>query len=565
MDSSVASGSDDSRSELSRLRRKLTIAQDAIETSHSKLFEVETQATRLARSFGFDTTYAAQAYIDLADEPTPYRELVSTVDALQTQLGQLRRENEELRSQIRGLSEKEGFGAGMRASADPEGGPSTSSQLRALQTRFSELLAVKLKSEEKYKTDYRKFERLKAFSCSEEIQELEAQLKAQRGDLSDLEIRERRAYIVRLTTQKMKELDTQARAQDKENVAAKASERRSTRRSGTPSSQTNSTKSGNRNVAAAAFALQPIKPNMGKVLIPSSSELEVGILERTDTRMPALQITAKDAVNDSSETEPDTPVGSQQLPVAEINCVDSKIIANPVPASKPKSRTVSAADAPQTHPQRNNAVDDEDPEEAPPRKVRRVSAREAGASPSTALYVESGNTPPRSKPISTPIPDKGKGKGADLPASSSKTATINSKYAIDPAKNDGKDYQYDEVVRGRAERRKLHGGDCECCRDYYEAVGPLPNRLQPPLWRSPPKTPSLPLSRAEAVASHKQSVSRHRQKWTPAKTPPDYWIIGFPDTQEVQQINEKAKEMHAEKLQRIGHEAARGVGRYKKR
>lgn len=38
-------------------------------------------------------------------------------------------------------------------------------------------------------------------------------------------------------------------------------------------------------------------------------------------------------------------------------------------------------------------------------------------------------------------------------------------YEVDPDRNDGANYQYHNVVRGRDERRKMHGGDCECCRE----------------------------------------------------------------------------------------------------
>lgn len=43
--------------------------------------------------------------------------------------------------------------------------------------------------------------------------------------------------------------------------------------------------------------------------------------------------------------------------------------------------------------------------------------------------------------------------------------TINAKFAIDPEHNGGRDFQYDEVVRGREERRHMEADDCECCRD----------------------------------------------------------------------------------------------------
>ena len=89
---------------------------------------------------------------------------------------------------------------------------------------------------------------------------------------------------------------------------------------------------------------------------------------------------------------------------------------------------------------------------------------------------------------------------------------------------------------------------------YYRTVGPLPPRLHAPLWRTPPSSPK---SKATMLASpmnvdeenekdierHKQEISRHRHNWAPPSTPPKYWSIGFPDTQEVREINREAEEM----------------------
>ena len=45
------------------------------------------------------------------------------------------------------------------------------------------------------------------------------------------------------------------------------------------------------------------------------------------------------------------------------------------------------------------------------------------------------------------------------------------------------------------------------------------------------------------IEKHKQEISKHRHDWAPPSTPPKYWSIGFPDTQEVKEINRKAEEM----------------------
>ncbi|KAF8136103.1 DNA repair protein endonuclease SAE2/CtIP C-terminus-domain-containing protein [Boletus edulis] len=174
--------------------------------------------------------------------------------------------------------------------------------------------------------------------------------------------------------------------------------------------------------------------------------------------------------------------------------------------------------------------------------------------------------PSRSTPFTEPR--KRKGRYAQVP---SETVTINSRFSIRKDKNDGMDFQYDAVVRNREERKHMLGSDCECCREYYEAVGPLPASRQP-LWRTPTKrkTPCNlhPLDNKEntdEVEEHKQRISRHRHHWHRPKTPPGYWDIGFPDTQEVLDINRRAAEMHKRKLVEVETEAKNDSGRYTKR
>ena len=43
--------------------------------------------------------------------------------------------------------------------------------------------------------------------------------------------------------------------------------------------------------------------------------------------------------------------------------------------------------------------------------------------------------------------------------------TINVQYATEPNQNGGVNYQYYVVLRNGNERRRLDGGDCECCRE----------------------------------------------------------------------------------------------------
>ncbi|KAH7889889.1 DNA repair protein endonuclease SAE2/CtIP C-terminus-domain-containing protein [Phlebopus sp. FC_14] len=146
--------------------------------------------------------------------------------------------------------------------------------------------------------------------------------------------------------------------------------------------------------------------------------------------------------------------------------------------------------------------------------------------------------------------------------------TINSKFTINKSHNHGMDFQYDAVVRNRDERRHMLGADCECCQEYYKAIGPLP-APQRPIWRSPKRrTPYIhhmsdgEKENTDAIDQHKKQISRHRYHWDRAKTPPGYWDIGFPDTQEASEINRRAAEMHRRKLIEVEAEARHGNGRY---
>ncbi|KAI0032431.1 hypothetical protein K488DRAFT_49898, partial [Vararia minispora EC-137] len=164
-------------------------------------------------------------------------------------------------------------------------------------------------------------------------------------------------------------------------------------------------------------------------------------------------------------------------------------------------------------------------------------------------------------------------------------------YELDPDANSGLNYQYHDVVRKKGDRKALPAGDCIDCRNYYEAVGPMPPRLQPPLWDLPPSPSqhdhrhhhhhphhrfknggrvetSRPLAdddidlaefnehqRRRDIATHKQAISRHRAQWQGSKDPPGYWMIGFPNTQEVAKINAEADEMRREKEEQVRREA----------
>ncbi|KAH7107454.1 DNA repair protein endonuclease SAE2/CtIP C-terminus-domain-containing protein [Auriculariales sp. MPI-PUGE-AT-0066] len=178
-------------------------------------------------------------------------------------------------------------------------------------------------------------------------------------------------------------------------------------------------------------------------------------------------------------------------------------------------------------------------------------------------------------PLDDPTPRKE--PRLDLPGPSKAhedVPTLNALFKINKEANHGLDYQFDDVVRNKKQRKCLEGGDCECCSGYYAAVGPMPPRLKPPRWNSEsqesvPQGGNDPLDSqvvaAAAIAAHKNEISRHRHDWAATSTPPDYWHIGFPDTQQVADINRRAAVMHAQKLNHAAAEASKPNGKYQKR
>ncbi|TXT05999.1 hypothetical protein VHUM_03760 [Vanrija humicola] len=131
-------------------------------------------------------------------------------------------------------------------------------------------------------------------------------------------------------------------------------------------------------------------------------------------------------------------------------------------------------------------------------------------------------------------------------------------YEIDPEKNDGVAHQFDAVVRGRDARKRMHGGDCECCRDYYEAVGPLPVFNAGPVWKDAEEDDEVdsPTKRQRQLEDHQNRISRHREVWRKPPTPPDFWKIGFPSTQEVEDVNARADKMVADREAEIRRQTA---------
>ncbi|TFY79155.1 hypothetical protein EWM64_g4856 [Hericium alpestre] len=142
-----------------------------------------------------------------------------------------------------------------------------------------------------------------------------------------------------------------------------------------------------------------------------------------------------------------------------------------------------------------------------PRKGKGKRKRETGAGGKMRLKEEVDECEESLVQAQPSKKQKGKARASD-PGST----TINAQFEINPEANEGLAFQFDTVVRSKRDRHRMDAGDCECCRDYYEAIGPLPPRLEAPLWRSPshsrhhhhPPDPDFEPA-AEAISTHKYS------------------------------------------------------------
>lgn len=86
-------------------------------------------------------------------------------------------------------------------------------------------------------------------------------------------------------------------------------------------------------------------------------------------------------------------------------------------------------------------------------------------------------------------------------------------------------YVYQETVRGK-NRQCIHGTECSKCQAFYDIAG---TGIEPaaPQWSTTGANPS----EAKTVAK----TSRHRDRWSKADTPPNFWQSDFPSTQQQQE------------------------------
>ncbi|RUS17670.1 hypothetical protein BC937DRAFT_89648 [Endogone sp. FLAS-F59071] len=115
---------------------------------------------------------------------------------------------------------------------------------------------------------------------------------------------------------------------------------------------------------------------------------------------------------------------------------------------------------------------------------------------------------------------------------------------INSKKNGGVNYKYTEVVRKKDERSRMHGADCPCCRKFYAATGPLrPVDGHGPRFRSASPVDQNALPTDEDLLQRRiDQVSRHKYVHRPPASPPGYWMVDFPNSQQIKKWNEGARE-----------------------
>ncbi|KAK0211951.1 DNA repair protein endonuclease SAE2/CtIP C-terminus-domain-containing protein [Armillaria fumosa] len=609
------------RKEIAAHEAKYDRLKHSAEDTLNRLSDLTNRTGHLVKALGFSDLQEALFVVDNAEHDTKYRDAWTRIEDLERALSRATDERVHLQAQLDDAIEERDFLQSKERELPASPSPSRrllTAQLKALQSRYDELLDRKQRAAVIYKRDYNKWRDFKAF-----LFDTECKAKSKMEAEKDNEFRQNVFKRLSDNGKMLEEMgpllyaddasypyeDKNLYKEDKENqpkstpalipttnflpkssqqpvvpilVSVPAGSLNST----TPTLSSKAHGSSPEQVPIpthhrTSFPKAPFKrpETPFPEPLPSASLIKVAGLSKTVIHSPPL-FSSKDIGSvlapNSSDTEEDSLVGTSSpssptpLPKLSLSASHGRAPLASPSALKPRVERCSNLDSkrrssratpvlslkqsPST-PTRPKTTSD------PPRKVRRLGQEHVSPRPTPSPPVAKGKEKEKAPSSASAAAnakqtnDYSAFKGRGRYAKDSKEKTINETFAIDPKHNDGLDFQFDAVVRNKDERRKLHAGDCECCRDYYEGIGPLPKRLQPPLWRSPKKnaTPS--------PARRKKGISRHRYNWARGGTPPGYWDIGFPDTQETKSINERAKEMHEKKRREIEAEAMRGEGR----
>ncbi|KAG9204796.1 hypothetical protein G6514_010027 [Epicoccum nigrum] len=149
-----------------------------------------------------------------------------------------------------------------------------------------------------------------------------------------------------------------------------------------------------------------------------------------------------------------------------------------------------------------------------------------------------------------------------------------------PVYNHGYTYAFSETVRKRGDRMCLPGcTNAECCgsdfRRLAEALDELPASQEEAIleeylgdaYDTVVSTQMSPDERAELVLQARtkkiaKESGKHREAYERRRTPPGYWRVDFPSTQEQQRDRERAKEQEIKTVQERWLEAQKKGGRW---
>jgi hypothetical protein len=153
-------------------------------------------------------------------------------------------------------------------------------------------------------------------------------------------------------------------------------------------------------------------------------------------------------------------------------------------------------------------------------------------------------------------------------------------FKANPEFNQGYSYAFSETVRKRGDRACLPGcTNMDCCgskfRAFAEAQGPLSSSQEEALlqeylgdaYDNMQLTQMSSEERYELVLQARtkkmaKESGKHRQAYERPRSPPGFWRVDFPTTQELQEDREKAKELERKAVQERWLEAHRKGGRW---
>ncbi|GAA5948525.1 hypothetical protein JCM21900_002740 [Sporobolomyces salmonicolor] len=128
---------------------------------------------------------------------------------------------------------------------------------------------------------------------------------------------------------------------------------------------------------------------------------------------------------------------------------------------------------------------------------------------------------------------------------------------LNPERNDGVKHAYKEVVRKKAKRQSMLAEACGQCQAYYERARKTPpagpcghNNTNSNTISSKSNSPVLMRGfleeRAQQAQDRLQRDGRHRVQQRTVPDPPSFWEMGFPNTQQVENINREARQRKEE-------------------